>query len=301
MLPTKFRSTLTMITGIRIPGREERGGRFCRPHSAAGWRRFRIERDMAETFDPYHRWLGISPKDQPPNHYRLLGIDRFEGDPEVIRDAAEQRIGHVRRYQLGKHQATSQRILNELAAAKACLLNPEKKTAYDTQLREKTAAERSEDRPQAMAEGIAELETHARPVATGPLAPPEETPSLEWLVQGVRGSEQAPRARTAAKPGTARAAKKRGLARAFESHGRSRAAHDAATDCRRSMRRRGRHLVAPAYSLLTGKKPSRKRRDNREARRRFDTRGQPSGRRSQVAFPRLPGSDPSRCDPVDSR
>ncbi|MGO8749019.1 MAG: SUMF1/EgtB/PvdO family nonheme iron enzyme [Thermoguttaceae bacterium] len=208
---------------------------------------------MAETFDPYHRWLGISPKDQPPNHYRLLGIDRFEGDPEVIRDAAEQRIGHVRRYQLGKHQATSQRILNELAAAKACLLNPEKKTAYDTQLREKTAAERSEDRPQAMAEGIAELETHARPVATGPLAPPEETPSLEWLVQGVRGSEQAPRARTAAKPGTARAAKKRGLARAFERMAeavrRTTLRLIAAVACAAA----AVILVALAYSLLTGK------------------------------------------------
>ncbi len=28
---------------------------------------------MPDSFDPYHRWLGISPKDQPPNRYRLLG------------------------------------------------------------------------------------------------------------------------------------------------------------------------------------------------------------------------------------
>ena len=40
------------------------------------------------TIDPYHKWLGISPKDQPPDHYRLLGIDRFESDPEVISSAA---------------------------------------------------------------------------------------------------------------------------------------------------------------------------------------------------------------------
>jgi hypothetical protein len=25
-------------------------------------------------FDPYHVWLGIPPHEQPPNHYRLLGI-----------------------------------------------------------------------------------------------------------------------------------------------------------------------------------------------------------------------------------
>lgn len=47
-------------------------------------------------FDPYHRWLGISRKDQPANHYRLLAIDLFESDAEVIRDAAEQRMAHIR-------------------------------------------------------------------------------------------------------------------------------------------------------------------------------------------------------------
>jgi len=90
---------------------------------------------MAESFDPYHRWLGIPPKDQPPNHYRLLGLESFEGDVEVIRDAAEQRMAHVRTYQLARHSELSQKILNELAAAKVCLLDPEHKAAYDAQLR----------------------------------------------------------------------------------------------------------------------------------------------------------------------
>jgi hypothetical protein len=90
---------------------------------------------MPEVFDPYHRWLGIPPKDQPPNHYRLLGIERFESDQEVIRDAVEQRMAHVRTYQLGQYSELSQKILNELAAAKACLLDPQKKAAYDRQLR----------------------------------------------------------------------------------------------------------------------------------------------------------------------
>ena len=39
---------------------------------------------MTEQFDPYHVWLGIAPKDQPPNHYRLLSVDLFETDPDVI-------------------------------------------------------------------------------------------------------------------------------------------------------------------------------------------------------------------------
>ncbi len=90
---------------------------------------------MSESFDPYHKWLGVSPKDQPPNHYRLLGIDLFEDDADVIADAAEQRMVHVRTYQLGPYSELSQEILNELAAAKVCLLKPAKKLAYDAELR----------------------------------------------------------------------------------------------------------------------------------------------------------------------
>lgn len=91
---------------------------------------------MTDSFDPYHKWLAIVPRDQPPNHYRLLGIDLFESDPDVISAAAEQRMAHVRTYQLGSHSALSQKILNEISAAKICLLVAEKKAAYDEKLRE---------------------------------------------------------------------------------------------------------------------------------------------------------------------
>lgn len=94
---------------------------------------------MNHAFDPYHQWLGISPKDQPPNHYRLLGIDLFESDLDVITNAAFQRMAHVRTFQLGVHSAISQTLLNELAAAKVCLLDPEKKAAYDAHLRQEIA------------------------------------------------------------------------------------------------------------------------------------------------------------------
>lgn len=92
---------------------------------------------MAEGFDPYHKWLGISPKDQPPNHYRLLAIELFESDPDVIEGAADQRMAHVRTFQTGQNSALSQRILNELSAAKLCLLAPEQKADYDRQLQAK--------------------------------------------------------------------------------------------------------------------------------------------------------------------
>lgn len=89
---------------------------------------------MAEGFDPYHKWLGIPPKDQPPNHYRLLGIERFEADPQVIELAADRQMTHVRSFQTGPHSALSQRLLNELSAARICLLNAQRKAEYDRTL-----------------------------------------------------------------------------------------------------------------------------------------------------------------------
>lgn len=86
-------------------------------------------------FDGYHRWLGIAPQDQPPNHYRLLGVDPFERDPAVIEAAADRQMGHLRTYQSGERSALSQKLLNEVAAAKVCLLNPKKKAEYDRRLR----------------------------------------------------------------------------------------------------------------------------------------------------------------------
>ncbi|MHB8899162.1 MAG: NPCBM/NEW2 domain-containing protein [Thermoguttaceae bacterium] len=90
---------------------------------------------MAGAFDPYHQWLGIPPSEQPPDHYRLLGLVRYESDPEVIDNAASQRMAHLRSFQSGSHAAQSQKLLNELAAARVCLLNLGKKAAYDERLR----------------------------------------------------------------------------------------------------------------------------------------------------------------------
>jgi len=90
---------------------------------------------MAEGFDPYLQWLGIRDPQRPPNHYRLLGIELFESDPDVISNAADRQMAHVRTFQAGRRSAESQQVLNELAGAKVCLLNPSKKEPYDAQLR----------------------------------------------------------------------------------------------------------------------------------------------------------------------
>lgn len=96
---------------------------------------------MKDRFDPYRKWLGVPPEDQPPHHYRLLGIEPFEADPDVIANAADGRMAQVKNFQIGKYSQQSQKILNEIAAAKVCLLNPEKKAEYDRQLRPRLESE----------------------------------------------------------------------------------------------------------------------------------------------------------------
>ena len=96
---------------------------------------------MTDAFDPYRRWLGIPPEEQPPNHYRLLGVGVFENDAEVIQEAADRQMAHVQRHKLGQYSSISQKLLNEIATAKLCLLKPDRKAEYDEQLRDQLAAE----------------------------------------------------------------------------------------------------------------------------------------------------------------
>lgn len=120
---------------------------------------------MAATFDPYHKWLGIPPAEQPPNHYRLLAINPFEGDPDVIEAAADQRMAHLRSLQTGQHAELTQKLLNKISLAKVCLLRPDQKKEYDRQLRAKLA--------QASAPPGAATPTHAQTAS-----PASDSPAL---------------------------------------------------------------------------------------------------------------------------
>ena len=86
---------------------------------------------MDNQFDPYLKWLGIAPADQPANHYRLLGIPELIDDADVIENAADRQMAHVRTFAGGQHAVLSQKILNEISQAKVCLLDPQEKQAYD--------------------------------------------------------------------------------------------------------------------------------------------------------------------------
>ncbi|HUY31758.1 MAG TPA: serine/threonine-protein kinase [Pirellulales bacterium] len=130
---------------------------------------------MPDGFDPYHHWLGIPPKDQPPHHYRLLAIDPFEVNADVIANAADRQMAHVRTFQTGKHSAESQRLLNEISAARLCLHSPDRKAVYDAQLKATLSAVEAANAPGA---------------APGPIAPGAvlgEYALLEKVGTGVMG------------------------------------------------------------------------------------------------------------------
>ena len=114
---------------------------------------------MSQSRDPYYEWLGIPPKDQPANHYRLLGLELFEDNPDVIAAAADRQMSFVKDHESGPDAALTQRILNELSAARHCLLTPAKKTQYDAELRSRVAPDEHVGRPRRIAARSARKKT----------------------------------------------------------------------------------------------------------------------------------------------
>jgi hypothetical protein len=90
---------------------------------------------VAEAFDPYYTWLGIRPEEQPPTLYRLLGLPPFEDNLDAIENAADARMMLLRTLQTGRNAQAANRLLNEVSSARVRLLDPQKKAAYDQQLR----------------------------------------------------------------------------------------------------------------------------------------------------------------------
>ena len=89
---------------------------------------------MPDEFDPYQEWLGIEPHEHPVDHYRLLGIQQFETNPEVVHQAADERMTEIRLHQTGPRGRYTQQLLNEISAARVCLATAATRQAYNSQL-----------------------------------------------------------------------------------------------------------------------------------------------------------------------
>jgi len=145
---------------------------------------------MPDDFDPYRKWLGIPKKDQPPHYYRLLNIEPFESDPDVICNAADARMGQIKQYQSGKHSEASQHILNEISTAKVCLLNQEKKADYDAGLRQRIAPPTEPEAPPLAAPPLADATHPADHVFGGPPIAVESPSVAAHVVQKSERSQK---------------------------------------------------------------------------------------------------------------
>ena len=98
---------------------------------------------MSDSVDPYQQWLKASGHDDPPEHYRLLGLPLFESNPAVITNALGQRVVQLKSRANGPDAALVQRLLGEVVKAGECLLRPAEKQAYDNALRGKAGQEQA--------------------------------------------------------------------------------------------------------------------------------------------------------------
>ena len=95
-------------------------------------------------FDPLHKGLGIPPREQPPDHYRLLGLKRFESDSEVIDFAADKHLSYLHRFDNGKYAEQAAEVANRVSVSRLFLIDPNKRARYDAQLRESAGSVRGD-------------------------------------------------------------------------------------------------------------------------------------------------------------
>ena len=144
---------------------------------------------MSDSFDPYYIWLGIPPKDQPPNHYRLLGLQNLEENTDVIDAAANRQTTYLHEMAAGPNRQASQQLLNEIAAARRCLLSPEKKQEYDENLRANQAAQNAAP-PAAVPVAVPVAQVVAPPAAAliePDVNPVAEIPNFDFAVENSSG------------------------------------------------------------------------------------------------------------------
>lgn len=111
---------------------------------------------MAEAFDPYLKWLGIRKKtNRRVNHYRLLGVELFESDVDVLANAAERQIRHVESFATSEHREDCERIISEIRKARDCLLDPNSRQQYDRKLERKIERRRAAGQNQSKSDQFA--------------------------------------------------------------------------------------------------------------------------------------------------
>ena len=90
---------------------------------------------QASKFDPYFTWMRIPRREQPPNHYRLLGLPIFHTEASEIEAAAQRQAEHIRGCGKAKFSEIAEQLIAQIFAARDCLLEATAKAAYDEELK----------------------------------------------------------------------------------------------------------------------------------------------------------------------
>jgi hypothetical protein len=91
---------------------------------------------MTAEFNPYSQWLKIPPSEQPPNYYRLLSLAEFESDSRMIESSVSRLVAKLQDLSTGENVEQAQRLLNDVATARLCLIDQIQKAKYDQRLKE---------------------------------------------------------------------------------------------------------------------------------------------------------------------
>lgn len=89
---------------------------------------------MTRSVNPYTDWMDIPDSACPPNHFALLGVRESEENEVKIKSAYYRRVAKISVFEYGSDASVCQEILQELAIAKDCLVDPSKRTAYLAEL-----------------------------------------------------------------------------------------------------------------------------------------------------------------------
>lgn len=88
---------------------------------------------MADVFNPYQAFLGLEGQTSP-DYYQLLRLRESETDHETIAAAADRAVTRVRSHRPGPNAVAWSRLLDEIQAARSCLLDPAKRQEYNERL-----------------------------------------------------------------------------------------------------------------------------------------------------------------------
>lgn len=142
----------------------------------------------------HETWLGIPAAQHPPHHYALLGLPPLAANEHAIFQAYQHRATLVGQHLGGPHADAARRLLAELAAAQACLLNAAARATYDRWLSERlgpaakasgSAAGLSRPAPRSNIEPPVAAATKSDDVSPPPYIDSEAPPSaLPWIIAG---------------------------------------------------------------------------------------------------------------------